>query len=274
MLEDILNPRRAQRFAVRCAVEIRHRQSVWNGETEDVSPTGCQVVTPRVIDPGRDVRLAIRCDVLAHTVLAAGRVIWMRANAPARLGIEFSPAPIPMDWVGRLARVGPGLVRPATGVPDRLPREQRVYLGKPPAVVVDFTLAELDVLRRIGSGVTLDALARSFGPEMNERVRGALFALIARRCLALDRRDATDLAAWKHVLAARDSDLPAAPEVTQRALNAGRPPEAQRLYDEALAHIGGGRLGLAMDRLRDALKHAPGDTTIASTAKRIGRWAL
>lgn len=273
MAEDILNPRRAPRFAVRCAVEIRHRLTVWNGETEDVGAGGCQIVTTRVIDPGREVRLAIRCEPISRTILAAGRVAWMRANAPARLGISFQPGPIAADWLDALAKARPGLVRPQRGVPARLARQTPVYLGRPPEVVVDFTLAELDVLGRIGSGLTLDALARSYGGEMDERTRGALFALIARGCLVLDPAAATDLAAWKHVLAARDADLPAASAPARRVLNVVRTPEAQRLYDEALAHIGSGRLALAMDRLRDALKHAPDDATIASTAKRISRWA-
>lgn len=272
MLDDILNPRRAPRVPLRCAVEIRHRLAVWNGETEDLGPGGCQVVTPRILDPGREVRLAIRCDAVARTLLTAGRVVWMRANAPARLGISFQPGAAAADWFDELARASPRAAR-AARVPDRLPRPTRVHLGKAPEVVVDFTLDELDILRRVGSGVTLDALARSFGPELGDRTRGALFALLARRCLVLDPAASQGLAAWRHVLADRESDLPRPAGAVERALAAGRTPEAQRLYDEALGYIGSGRLALAMDRLRNALQHAPGDPTIASTAKRIARWA-
>ena len=273
MAEEILNPRRAPRYAVRCAVEIRHRLTVWNGESEDVGPNGCQLVTTRVIDPGREVRLAIRCDAISRTILAAGKVVWTRPYAPARLGIAFTSGPIAMDWIDALAKVSPGLVRASRRVPDRLARSTRVLLGTPPQVVVDFTLAELEILRRVGPGVTLDALARSFEGDMDERTRGALFALIARRCLVLDPSAASDVAAWKHVLSARDSDLAPAARPAKRPVAAARTPEAQRLYDEALAHIGSGRLTLAMDRLRDALKYAPDDATISSTAKRIARWA-
>jgi TolA-binding protein len=122
--------------------------------------------------------------------------------------------------------------------------------------------------------VTLEALSRSFGPAMDERTRGALFALIARRHLVLDPTASAGPEAWRPVLAARESDLPArrAPAAAT-AFAAPRTAEVQRLYDEALSHIGSGRLGLALDRLRDALKHAPDDAVIASTAKRISRWA-
>lgn len=270
---DLLNPRRAPRFSVRFPVEIRHRLEVWNGETEDVGAGGCQIVSPRSVDPGRDVRIAIRCEPLSRTILAAGRVVWARASAPLRLGIAFDPPPIAMDWIEELAGTSPGAVRAERKVPDRLPVSTRVFFGPPPEVVVDFTLTELDVLRRVGSGVTLDAMVRSFGGEMDERTRGALFSLVARRRLVLEPAQATSLAAWKHVLTGRDVDPPPPPVPIRRALGAGRPLEAQRLYDEALSHIGSGRLALAMDRLRDALKYAPDDPTISSTAKRISRWA-
>jgi len=272
MLEDILNPRRAPRVPLRCAVEIRHRLTVWNGETEDLGPGGCQIVTPRVIDPGTVVRLAIRCEPISRTILAAGQVVWTRANPPVRLGIAFAPGVTPAEWFTALVRSSPAAVRAVRTAPERIVRSARIYLGKAPAVVVDFTLEELDLLRRVGSGVTVDALVRSFGAELHDRIRGALFALIARRCLVFDPASSSELAGWRHVLAGRESDLPAPAARTGRALAAGRTPEAQRLYDEALAHIGSGRLALAMDRLRSALVHSPDDAAIASTAKRIARW--
>jgi PilZ domain-containing protein len=273
MLEDIVNPRRAPRIAIRCEVEIRHRLSVWNGETEDIGPGGCQIATPRVIDPGRTVKLAIRCEAMPRTLLASGKVVWMRANAPARLGIAFEDGTTPAGWFDALVQASPSVLRAARITPERLPRPTWIYLGRPPQVVTDFTLDELDVLRRVGPGVTLEALSRSFGPAMDERTRGALFALIARRYVVLDPAASAGPEAWRPVLAARESDLPARRAPVTTAFARPRTAEVQRLYDEALAHIGSGRLGLALDRLRDALKHAPDDAIIASTAKRISRWA-
>jgi hypothetical protein len=273
MLEDIVNPRRAPRVAIRCEVEIRHRLTVWNGETEDLGPGGCQIVTPRVIDPGRTVKLAIRCEALPRTLLTSGKVVWMRANAPARLGIAFEAGTTPADWFDALVQAKPSILRAVRVTPDRLPRPTWIYLGRPPQVVMDFTLDELDVLRRVGPGVTIESLAWSFGPALDERTRGALFALIARRHLVLDPAASPGPDAWRPVLAARESDLPTRPPPTDLAFAAPRTAEAQRLYDEALGHIGSGRLTLAMERLRDALKHAPDDAVIASTAKRISRWA-
>jgi PilZ domain len=274
MLEDILNPRRGPRVPFRCDVEIRHRLAVWNGETDDIGPGGCRVVTPRVLDPGRSVKLAIRCDALPRTLLAGGKVIWMRSKAPARLGIAFDGS-IGAAWFEALVAQHPGLARAVRNAPFRLPRPTRLYLGAPPELVVDFSAGEIDVLRRVGSGVTLDALARSFGPEMGERTRGALFSLLERHRLVLDPASSPGPDAWQRILADGERDgsrrLPAL--AAARATPGRRTAEAQRLYDEALAHIGGGRLALAMDRLVDALKHSPDDATIASTAKRLSRWA-
>jgi PilZ domain-containing protein len=266
MLDEILNPRRGPRVPLRCDVEIRHRLSVWNGETDDIGPGGCRVVTPRVLDPGRNVKLAIRSDALPRTLLASGRVVWMRAKAPARLGIAFEGSAA-AEWFEALVRARPALARAARSAPARLPRPTRVYLGVPPELVVDFSAAELDLLRRVGSGVTVDALARSFAPEMGERTRGALFSLIERRQLVLDPATSPGPVAWLRILAAEGTAAAAA-----RAAGA-RTAEAQRLYDEALAHIGSGRLSLAMDRLTAALRQSPGDAAIASTVRRIGKWA-
>ncbi len=54
---------------------------------------------------------------------------------------------------------------------------------------------------------------------------------------------------------------------------AKRPIQAQRLYEEAMVHIGAGRLGFAVDRLREAQRLAPDDEAIQGTLKRIARWA-
>jgi hypothetical protein len=271
-VELILNPRRAPRARVRCDAELRHGQLVWSGETEDVSPGGCQVVTPRVIDPGREIKLAIRCGALSRTLLASGRVMWVRARAPARLGIAFEPG-TPRDWFDALVRKTPEAI-PADRAPRALRRDAMVRLGRAPERVVDFGADELDLLRRVGGGVTLDVLVRSFGERLPDRARAALFALIARRALVLDAGSAGAPGAWQQVLATRPGDVQARREVAVAPPpRARRAHEAQRLYDEALGFIGSGRLTLALDRLRDAAFLAPDDPLIASTAQRIARWA-
>jgi hypothetical protein len=271
MRMDILNPRRVPRVPLRCVVDIRHRFSTWSGETEDLGPGGCQIVSPRSVELGRELKLVIRCDALGRPIDASGKVVWSRAEAPARLGVAFKPD-AEAGWFEALLAADPVAGRLARSVPDRLPRQTRVYLGKPPQLLVDFSPVELDLLRRVGPGVTLDALARSFGPELDERIAGALFALVSRRFLVFDPVSSVGVARWRAVL--HDGDPRTAGErEAERAHDAKRPVSAQRLYDEAMVHVGAGRLGLAVDRLREAQRLAPGDETIDATLARIAKWA-
>jgi Tfp pilus assembly protein PilZ len=271
ILEDIVNPRRLPRAQVRCDVEIRHRLTAWSGETEDLSVGGCQIVTARVIDPGREVKLAIRSPAIPRTLLVSGRVAWTRPSSPARLGVAFTSG-APDAWFAAVLRAGAVRVSAA---PQRVPRMSLVHLGRAPEVVVDFTRDELDLLRRVGGGVTVDVLVRSYGEDLPDRARAAFFSLLARRSLVLDPGAAGSAEAWRRVLERRDREAPAAARPVRAAGPAGRgrTPEVQRLYDEALAHIGSGRLTLAMDRLNAALEVAPDDPLISSTARRIARWA-
>jgi PilZ domain len=273
MPEDILNPRRAPRAAIRCDVELRHRLTVWNGETEDVAPGGCRVVTSRLVDPGRTVKLAIRSDALPRSLLVFARVVWARAHPPARLGLSFeSGAGAAAEWFQALVQARPAVLGAARNLPLRLAAATPVHLGAPPPVLVDFTVQELDLLRRVGRGATLDALVRSSAPDRCERARGAFFALLARGHLVVDPAASSGPEAWIRVLSRRGSEVPAVRLAPAAGALTPRTPEAQRLYDEGLAHIGNGRLGAAMDRLREAQKHAPQDATISATMKRLSRW--
>lgn len=273
MPEDILNPRRAPRAAIRCDVEIRHRLTVWGGETEDVAPGGCRVTTSRLVDPGRIVKLAIRSDALPKSLLVFARVVWARAQAPASLGLSFeSGGGAAAEWFKALVQARPAVLGAARNVPLRLAAATRVHLGAPPPVLVDFTVHELGLLRRVGRGATLSELVRSSPPDACESARAAIFALLARGHLVVDPAASSGPDAWLRALSRRGSEVPAVRTAPAARALAPRTPDAQRLYDEALAHIGNGRLGPAMDRLREAQKHAPDDATISATVKRLSRW--
>ncbi len=271
MRADILNPRRVPRVPLRCTVDIRHRFSTWSGQTEDLGPGGCQIVSPRPVDPGRELKLVIRVDALGRPIDATGKVVWSRADAPARLGVAFK-RDADATWFDALLAADPVASRVARSVPDRLPRQTRVYLGKPPQLLVDFSPVERELLRRIGSGVTLDALARSFGPELDERIAGSLFSLVARHFVVFDRVASVGVARWRDALADAEDPRSAGDLAMGRPPDAKRPLQAQRLYEEAMVHIGAGRLGFAVDRLREAQRLAPDDEAIEGTLRRIAQW--
>jgi len=265
---DVLNPRRTPRVPARCAVEVRHRLHAWRAETEDLGPSGCELVTPRLVSPGRTVKLEIELPALGRRVRIAGTVVWVRAEAPMRLGIAFHASARDAGWFEALLAADPALFGTRRRTIERLPRRGRVYLGKPPALVVDFTADEVAVLQRIGGGVTADALVRSFG-ETPERAVGALFALLGRGMLVLDSARSAGPARWRPALALAEAALAAA----SSAAAPQRPRAAQRLYDEGIGHIAGGRMAIAVSRLQEALSIAPDDEAIARALQRIERWA-
>jgi len=271
---DVLNPRRAPRVPLRCRVEVRDRFAAWSAETEDLSALGCQLVTPRLVAPGRTLQLDIRCTPLGRDVLAAGRVVWSRPRSPGRMGIEFEVPRTDVGWFDQLLRANPLLARAARRSPVRLPRASPLYLGLPPRNAFEASAEEVAVLARVGDGTTVEALILALGTAF-ERVRGTLFSLLARRLVVLDAADAVPAARWAgwlatatRALAAQGIALPA-PTPAGPTGAKGRAAAAQALYDEGIAHLAAGRVEVAVDRLRSAQALAPRDPLIAGALGRL-----
>jgi len=275
---EVLNPRRAPRVPHRCTVEIRDRFAAWKAETEDLGPRGCQLVTPRLAAPGRELHLQIRCDAIGRTIKATGKVVWARAQEPSRLGIEFEAARTEAGWFDALMRSDPAAAQVARRIPERLPRAARLYLGEPPRFLSDFSPEEVAVLRQVGTGVTVEALSRALGSAF-ERVRGAVFALVSRRLLVQAPAEAVAPERWKaaldqaaRVLAAEGIAIPA-PTPAGPMGAVGRTAAAQALYDEGIGHLTAGRIEVAVARLRDASRLAPNDPLISGALQRLAPWA-
>jgi hypothetical protein len=263
---EVLDPRRAPRVPLRLAVLLRHRRVSWRAESDDLGPCGCQVVSPRVLAAGRDVALAIACPALRRTVSAIGRVAWSRAEAPARLGIAFEVPAADRDWFQTLLREDPVASRAAVRAPLRLARDTALRLGAPPAAVADFSADELLVLRAVGAGTTVAALAGRLGGVFS-RARSALFSLLARRLVLAGPAPEgarSPPEGWVRILRSGAARGPLEPPP--------RPPAAQRLYEEGVRHLGGGRIDLAIARFREALALVPGDASLATTLARLERW--
>lgn len=261
---DVLDARRAPRVPIRLAVTVHHGGAAWAAETEDVGPRGCQVVSGPPLAPGSDVALSLAAPGLRGAVSGTGRVAWARRAAPARLGISFEVPPAQRGWFEALLAADHLAGRAAVRVPRTLPRGVRLHLGEPPATVVDFSEDERAVLAAIGPGLTAGELADLLAARFR-RARGALFSLVARGLVRLRPSAPGAAERWRAVL--RASAEGPGPGGT-----AARPPAAQRLYEEGIAHLGAGRLALALARLREALEVAPGDGPIAATLTRLERW--
>jgi hypothetical protein len=273
---DLVNPRRAPRLAHRCRVDVRDRFAAWTAATEDLGPLGCQLVTPRLASPGRELRLRIYCEAIGQTIEISGTVVWSRAESPSRLGVRFLAERPRQAWFDLLRLAAPQSAT-APFLPDRLPHDTVLRLGEPPRFMVDFSAEEVAVLRRIGAGVTVEGLARLLGSAL-ERVRGSVFSLLARRLLVLSAAESAAPARWNGPLASAEKALAAAgvrlPAPTVGPNGAiGRSAAAQALFDEGIAHLTAGRIEVAVSRLREARRLAPTDPLIAGALQRLAPWA-
>jgi hypothetical protein len=273
---DLVNPRRAPRLAHHCRVDVRDRFAAWTAATEDLGPLGCQLVTPRLAAPGRELKLRIYCEAIGQTIETGGTVVWSRAESPSRLGVRFPDHRARPAWFDLLRLAAPEAAT-ARFLPDRLPYDTVLRLGEPPRFMADFSPEEVAVLRRIGPGITVEGLARQLGSAF-ERVRGSIFSLLARRLLVLSAAESVTPARWHEPLASAERALAAAgvrlPAPTVGPNGAiGRSAAAQALFDEGIAHLTAGRIEVAVSRLREARRLAPTDPLIAGALQRLAPWA-
>lgn len=207
MAEFILNPRRAPRAPARCRAAVLTPAGAFDAETEDIGARGCQVVSPKLVKKGDPVRIAVSADRVESELRMEGKVAWVSARPPWRVGIAFDDAKVHAGevWFEKLVAASPGLGA-FRRVPERISLDTTVYLGPPPRFLLDFTAEEAALLRAIGSGVRLD--------ELKVRLRDrwpaaqcALFSLLARQAVTLSRGHAAHPDAWKKVLTEVEASL-------------------------------------------------------------------
>jgi len=119
----VTTPKELRRFArlpSRCRVWVRDRYGVWDAHSEDLSPRGCRIVTPRRQRVGTLVRLTLVAERLGAPLLVSGQIVWAEDGPPARAGISFtgSPSDVPGAgaWVRSLEAAVAG--RAADAAPD------------------------------------------------------------------------------------------------------------------------------------------------------------
>jgi hypothetical protein len=270
MSSHVLDPRRAPRVPVCCQVTVRSGRATWQAQTVELGPRGCQLVTPRLPAPGSDASLRIRCEALGRTVRAVGRVVWQQA--PARVGIAFSPLRTDLGWFSALIAVDGSAARAVGWVPERLELGTVLRLGAVPSALPDLSPGEVAVLACVGKGITVQALRSRLGSGF-EGLRATVFTLLARRLLVLTQAETDDPGPWiallhraARSLAAGGRPVPVAPEQPSSS------PVARRLVEDGLAHLASGRLELAVARLEAALAAAPGDATAAGLLRRLVPW--
>jgi len=197
--EYIVNPRRAPRAPARCSAQVQAPDAAWATETEDIGPTGCQLVAPRAMARGLPLGLVFANPGVPGSLKAVGMVAWCSPLEPWRVGVAFSDSsrPVAERWFKQLVEAFPGLGSQRR-VPERLPTDAMLYLAAPPSLV-DFTPEEVGVLSHVASGTTVALLrghlTRNWG--MSQR---AIFSLMARGVVTLSRAGSAHPAAWKQVM--------------------------------------------------------------------------
>jgi hypothetical protein len=198
--EHIVNPRRAPRAPARCSAQVEAPDASWATETEDIGPSGCQLVAPRAMARGLPLGLVITNPRMPGSLKAVGMVAWCSPQAPWRVGVAFADSSRePAErWFNQLVATFPGLGNQRR-VPERLPTDAMLYLSAPPSLV-DFTPEEVGVLRHVASGITVAELRSRLARDWRGSQR-AIFSLMARGVLTLSRAGSAHPAAWKRVMA-------------------------------------------------------------------------
>ena len=208
MSDFVFNPRRTPRAPVRCRAEITGADGErWITETEDVGPRGCQVVAPRHRQLGEKLLLTVSTEGLSRTLRVGGKVAWISAAEPWRLGVAYAEqdAAVAVAWYDSMVAKNPALAA-YRGVPERISIDATVFLGPPPRLVLDFTTEEIQILRCVGSGISVGEL-RSRLEEIWGRAQHGLFSLLVRRHLVLARGASVLPSAWKQVLSTLEATL-------------------------------------------------------------------
>jgi hypothetical protein len=223
MADFVFNPRRAPRAPVRCRAEVAAGNGArWTAETEDVGPRGCQIVAPQKLAAGELVNLLITTEGLSRKLSVGGKVAWISPTEPWRLGIAYAEqdAAVSADWYDALVAKNPALAA-YRGVPERISVDATVFLGPPPRLVMDFTSDEIQILRCVGSGISVGELMQRL-KDIWGRAQHALFSLIVRRHLVLSRGASVLPATWKQILSDLEATL--AVEELERSTPRAPPP--------------------------------------------------
>jgi hypothetical protein len=264
------DPRRAARVPAHCPVVVRQRFfRRWRAHSEDLGPTGCRLVTPRVLNEGSQVRLFIWIPRLDRTFQGIATVVWTHQAEPSRVGLRFQPGKWERKWFDSLLATEPRQALAVQRRPSALPWRAELYLGTPRRRTSDFSREELSVLHRMKPAITVLELVASLG-KASDRLVGALFSLVSRGQLVLDPATAQGPDAWRSVLSEVESL-----ENSSEWLIPGRglpTTEVQRLLAAGREHLAAGRISLAAELFRQARAIAPDDKDARAEVRNMGRY--
>jgi hypothetical protein len=199
--EFISNQRKALRLPLRCTAQVEIGDDRHAGQTEDVSSSGCRLITTQRLEPGMTLRLWLEAPGTKARLEVSALVVWTSSWPGNRHGLAFalSDRPRAHGWFDSLLESNQELLF-EDRVPDRVPFLARVYVTPyRPVAVGD---EEEAVLRVACSQTTLRELRERLGPDWG-RAQRAFFALLTRGVLTLDVSEAGDPSEWVVFLGVR-----------------------------------------------------------------------
>jgi hypothetical protein len=208
----IVNPRRAPRAPSRCVTQVRTGAAAFAAETEDIGPSGCQLVAPGALARGAALTLTFANPKVKGALSVEGKVAWGSSRPPWRVGVAFGEKSRDSArlWFEALVAAHPGLGG-YRRVPDRLPVDAMVFLAAPPSFLFDFSPEEVEVLRHVAAGTTISSLRDRLAASWVGSQR-ALFGLMSRGVVTVNRSAASHPSAWKQVMKELEAEfVPDAP---------------------------------------------------------------
>jgi hypothetical protein len=218
-------------------VVVSHAGAGWFAETFDLSPRGCQLVTPRPLGVGGAARLVIQSPEVLRPLAVSGKVAWMKDQGRIRAGISFADRQSegdPAAWFKKLVAKQPGIETTMRRVPERLPLDTKLFLRPPPQFIFDFGPEEVATLRALGDGITIAHLMRKVALSAAQVTR-VVFALLEQRVITLSLGEAAPGWKWKAALADFEAGRGERPHAPPRAAPASRSVPA----NDPFAHLAG-----------------------------------
>ena len=171
-----------------------------DGHTEDIGSHGCRMVMGTRLEPRTPLRLFVDGPHAAPPLRVEALVVWVGSAPTHPHGMAFAVAdrPAAQRWFDGLAEEHPELLF-QDRVPDRVELEARVFVAQAPRSLPPLGDEEAAVVRLACVGTTVGELRERLGADWS-RAQRALFALLSRGLVTLDRAEAGDPNGWRPLL--------------------------------------------------------------------------
>jgi len=205
MPEPVLNPRRSPRAPIPCAAQVALRLDTFIAtRVLDYGPGGCQLEVQGPVEQGSRVCLKLTNESVLVPALLTGRVAWSSPAEPWRIGVAFDDdvltSSAARNFFGLLEAAHPAASERDPFV-DGVTGETMLAPTPPPAAVPTLSGEEVNVLRTVGTAMSVDDLRATLG-ESWSACKNPMFALLGKRYLVVGAPNERAASEWAQQLSA------------------------------------------------------------------------